>query len=154
MASKYVLAIRRKHIFNPAAIAVALTAFTLNQAASWWVGTFAMMPFVVVGGLLVARKMARWDLIFAFLAAASAVILGAGLAKGAGVVPATGQLLADTPILFFAFVMLTEPLTTPPSRTRRILYGAMVGLLFAPSIRPVVPDAGARASPETYSPIS
>jgi Na+-transporting NADH:ubiquinone oxidoreductase subunit NqrB len=45
MASKYILAIRRKHVFNPAAIAVALTAFTNDQAASWWVGNGrAMMP--------------------------------------------------------------------------------------------------------------
>jgi ferredoxin-NADP reductase len=105
---------------------------TLNQAASWWVGTAAMMPFVLVGGLLVARKIARFDLIVGFLAAAGAVILGAALAKGAGIVPAARQLAADSPILFFAFVMLTEPLTTPPSRRLRIVYGALVGLLFAP----------------------
>src|SRR5713101_3363350 len=133
MASKYILAFRRKHIFNPAAVAVALTAFTLNYPASWWVGTPAMMPFVL-GGLLVARKIARFDLILSFFAAACAVILGAGLAKGTSVAPAAGQLLADTPLLFFAFVMLTEPLTTPPARARRIVYGAMVGLLFAPSL--------------------
>ena len=132
MASKYILAIRRKHIFNPAAVAVALTAFTLNQAASWWVGTPAMVPFVLFGGLLVARKTARFDLILSFLTAACAVILGAELAKGVGVIPAAGRLLADTPVLFFAFVMLTEPSTTPPSRTRRVVYGAMVGSLFAP----------------------
>jgi len=132
MASKYILAFRRKHIFNPAAVAVALTALTLHQPPSWWVGTFAMMPFVLVGGLLVARKITRFDLILSFLAAACAVILGAGLAKGPGVVPAAGQLFADTPILFFAFVMLTEPLTTPPARARRIAYGTMVGFLFAP----------------------
>jgi Na+-transporting NADH:ubiquinone oxidoreductase subunit NqrB len=132
MASKYILAIRRKHLFNPAALAVALAAFTLNQAASWWVGTFAMMPFVLLGGLLVARKIARFDLILSFVGAACAVTLGAGLAKGTGVLPAAGQLFADTPILFFAFAMLTEPLSTPPARARRIVYGAMVGFLFAP----------------------
>ena len=132
MASKYILAFRRKHIFNPAAVAVAITAFTLSQAASWWVGTFAMMPFVLFCGLLLARKIARSDLILSFLAAACAVTLGARLSEGAGAVRATGQLLADTPILFFAFVMLTEPSTTPPARTRRIVYGAIVGLLFAP----------------------
>jgi ferredoxin-NADP reductase len=132
MASKYVLAIRRKHIFNPAAVAVALTAFTLNQAASWWVGTSAMVPFVLLGGFLVARKIARLDLVLSFLAAACAVILGPELAKGAGLVSATGRLLADTPVLFFAFVMLTEPSTTPPARARRIMYGALVGALFAP----------------------
>jgi ferredoxin-NADP reductase len=134
MASKYILAFRRKHVFNPAAVAVALTAFTLNYPASWWVGTPAMMPFVLVGGLLVARKIARFDLTLSFLAAACAVILGPGLAKGTGVVLAAGQLLADTPLLFFAFVMLTEPLTTPPARARRIVYGAMVALLFAPPL--------------------
>ena len=87
--------------------------------------------FVIVGGLLVARKIARVDLVVGFLAAACAVIPGAGLAK-AQVSSRHGQLFADTPILFFAFVMLTGPLTTPPSRKRRIVYGAMVGLLFAP----------------------
>jgi ferredoxin-NADP reductase/Na+-translocating ferredoxin:NAD+ oxidoreductase RnfD subunit len=132
MASKYILAFRRKHIFNPAAVGVALTALTLNQPPSWWVGTFAMMPFVLVGGLLVARKLARFDLILSFLAAACAVTLGASFAKGTGVLPAAGQLFADSPILFFAFAMLTEPLTTPPARARRIAYGTMVGFLFAP----------------------
>ena len=37
-ASKYIVTIRGKHLFNPAAFAVALTYFTINQSASWWVG--------------------------------------------------------------------------------------------------------------------
>jgi len=134
MASKYILAIRRQHIFNPAALAVALSAFTLSRAASWWVGTFAMLPFVLAGGLLVARKIARFDLILCFLAAACAVTLGASLAGGTGFLSAAGQFLADTPILFFAFVMLTEPLTSPTARAPRLVYGALVGFLLAPSL--------------------
>src|SRR5689334_3979379 len=59
MASKYILTINRKHIFNPVALAVTVTALTINQSASWWVGTAAMMPFVLVGGLLVVRKIRR-----------------------------------------------------------------------------------------------
>ena len=134
MASKYILAIRRQHIFNPAALAVALSAFTLSRAASWWLGTFAMLPFVLAGGLLVARKIARFDLILCFLAAACAVTLGASLAGGTGFLSAAGQFLADTPILFFAFVMLTEPLTSPTARAPRLVYGALVGFLLAPSL--------------------
>src|SRR6185312_15985443 len=38
MASKYILAINKKHIFNPVAVAVVLTAFGFNGSASWWVG--------------------------------------------------------------------------------------------------------------------
>jgi len=104
----------------------------LSRAASWWVGTFAMMPFVLLGGLLVARKIARFDLILSFVGAACAVTLGATLAKGAGLLPAASQLFAETPILFFSFAMLTEPLSTPPARARRVVYGALVGFLFAP----------------------
>jgi hypothetical protein len=91
-----------------------------------------MMPFVLLGGVLVARKIARSDLILSFLAATCAVTVGTTLAKGAGVLSATGQLLADTPILFFALVMLTEPSTTPPTRSHRILYGVVVGFSLAP----------------------
>ena len=46
MASKYILVIHKKHLFNPAAIAVVLTALGAKQAASWWVGTASMLPFV------------------------------------------------------------------------------------------------------------
>jgi ferredoxin-NADP reductase/Na+-translocating ferredoxin:NAD+ oxidoreductase RnfD subunit len=134
MASKYILAIRRKHIFNPAAFGAALAAFALNRAASWWVGSSVMMPFVLVGGLLLVRKLARFDLVLAYVAAAGAVTLAGELGRGGGVLPAAGRFFADTPILFFGFVMLTEPLTTPPTRGARIAYGAIVGVLFAPSL--------------------
>ena len=59
MASKYVLTIDKKHIFNPAAFAVAVTALVLGQSASWWIGgNLPMMAFVIVGGLLFLRKVA------------------------------------------------------------------------------------------------
>lgn len=134
MASKYIFAIRKKHIFNPAAFAVALTALTLNQSASWWIGTFAMMPFVAVGGILVVRKIRRADLVWSFFVVALAGIVGFGLSKGTDPAISLGKALFDSPILFFAFIMLTEPLTTPPTRMLRIGYGALVGFLFAPAM--------------------
>jgi Na+-transporting NADH:ubiquinone oxidoreductase subunit NqrB len=67
MASKYILALNKKHIFNPAAFAVALTAFAIGQSATWWVGgNLPMMAFVVVGGLLITRKIRRFDLVLSF----------------------------------------------------------------------------------------
>jgi glycine betaine catabolism B len=44
------------------------------------------------------------------------------------------RVLFYSPLLFFTFIMITEPLTTPPSRMLRIFYGTLVGLLFAPQI--------------------
>jgi ferredoxin-NADP reductase/Na+-translocating ferredoxin:NAD+ oxidoreductase RnfD subunit len=133
-ASKYVLAINKKHIFNPVAIAVVVTAFAIGQSAIWWAcGNLAMIPFIVVGGLLVTRKIQRFDLVLTFLAVALVAI---ALTAGSGNDPLTSIVkgIQHAPIFFFAFVMLTEPLTTPPTRKGRIAYGALVGLLFAPRI--------------------
>jgi len=44
------------------------------------------------------------------------------------------QTLNSSPLLFFAFVMLTEPLTAPAQRWPRIAFAAVVGFLFAPNI--------------------
>jgi ferredoxin-NADP reductase len=133
MASKYILAIKKKHIFNPAAIAVVLTAFFLGQYASWWVGgNLPLLAFVVIGGLLVVRKIKRFDLVISFGSAALASIVLTNLAFNPFIT--AEKALIHTSIFFFAFVMLTEPLTTPPTRALRIAYGAIVGALFSPAI--------------------
>ena len=71
MASKYILSYRGKHIFNPAAIAVFLTAIGPKQSADWWVATSAMLPFILIGGLLVVRKLRRENMFIAFLLAST-----------------------------------------------------------------------------------
>ena len=73
MASKYVLAPMGKHLFNPAAFAVAVTYLTVNQSASWWVGSGPMLPFVLLAGLLIVRKLGRFDLVLSFLLTALGV---------------------------------------------------------------------------------
>jgi ferredoxin-NADP reductase/Na+-transporting NADH:ubiquinone oxidoreductase subunit NqrB len=132
MASKYIFAIRRKHLFNPAAFGVVLTALVLGQSASWWVGTLPMLPFVLVGGLLVTRKVQRFDLVLSYAVVALLAIAAQRIGDPGSIGITLWRTLAETPILFFATVMLTEPLTTPPNRERRIAYGALTGLLYAP----------------------
>ena len=133
MASKYLLAIRGKHVFNPAAFGVAATALFLSQSASWWAGgSVLMLPFVLAGGFLVVRKIHRWDLVLTFLLSALVSTLAPIVAAGGDIVAALTTTLLHTPLFFFAFVMITEPLTTPPRRLGRTLYGALVGFLFAP----------------------
>ena len=132
MASKYILAIGKKHIFNPAAIAVVITAFTLNLSASWWVGTAVMFPFVLVGGFLVVRKIHRTDLVWGFIFAALVSTLAFSAFSGGNIVTGLIRVLLSTPLLFFASVMLTEPLTSPPNVPMQTTFGMLVGFLFAP----------------------
>ncbi len=134
MASKYIVAINRKHLFNPVAFAVALTYFTINQSASWWVADAHMLPLVILGGLLIVRKIQRFDLVFSFLLATLGTIVVFSVINGDNVLTELQRVIVYSPLFFFAFVILTEPLTTPPTRTLRIAYGALVGILFAPEV--------------------
>ena len=74
MSSKYILSFKGRHIFNPVAFAVALTYFTVNHSASWWIGNGWMAPFVLLGGLLVVRKIGRLDLVLSFLLTALVIV--------------------------------------------------------------------------------
>lgn len=132
MASKYIIAINKKHLFNPVAFAVALTYFTVNQSASWWVGQAQLLPFVLVGGALLVRKLRRGELVWSFLAAAGGAILLVSVTSGQNLLTTLQQTGLYSPLFFFAFIILTEPLTTPPTTSLRIIYGALVGLLFTP----------------------
>ena len=132
MASKFILSLRRRHIFNPAALGVALPALLLDHPATWWVsGQLWLLPIVLIGGVLIVRKLRRLDLVLAFAVANLAVsVLTGNLAEA----PASIKFaLLDSPFFFFAFVMLTEPLTAPQGKFWRIVYGALVGALASPN---------------------
>lgn len=133
MASKFIFSLRRRHIFNPAALGVALPALLLDHPATWWVsGQPWLMPLVIVGGLLILRKLRRFDLVLAFAAANLATTVLTGDPSDA--LQSLRFALLDSPFFFFACVMLTEPLTAPQSRFWRVIYGALVGVLAAPNI--------------------
>jgi ferredoxin-NADP reductase len=78
---------------------------------------------------MLVHKLRKFDLVLAFGAAAAIVVAFTSLNPVSGVL----TMLTHSSLFFFAFVMLTEPLTMPPTRTLRIIYGALVGVLFAPA---------------------
>lgn len=118
ISSKYILAIKKKHIFNPAALAVVLASMFLNFGASWWIGNSYMLIPVLIGGLLVIRKVRHLSMVTAFLVV-YAVFTGSHLI----------QTILESPIFFFSFIMLTEPQTTPPRKNLQIIYGGLVGFI-------------------------
>lgn len=133
IASKYIFTIGKKHLFNPAAAGVALSALVLGQSATWWVGgNIWLLPFVLLGGVLIVRKIRRADLVMSF--SIVALLTSVLTTQGSEYVSLIIQTLLHTPFFFLAFIMLTEPLTAPPTRVLRILYGAIVGFFFAPNI--------------------
>lgn len=134
IASKYIFAIGKKHVFNPAAIGVAIPSLVLGVSASWWVGTPVLVPFVLLGGVLVVRKIRRFDLWWSFIGVFFVGILLMALTGTGDVLKIFNRSFFYAPTFFFATVMLTEPATAPTTKFFRILYGMFVGFLFLPNV--------------------
>ncbi len=129
MASKYLLVIKRRHIFNPAAFAAVAVALFLGEGASWWVGHQILLPFVLLGGLLVVAKIRRFHLVGSFLLGYLVFYVLFAFLGGQPLVQtlnAAKNLFLFSPLLFFSFVMLVEPLTGPQDRRWRLGYGFLI----------------------------
>lgn len=132
MSSKFVLGLWNKHIFNPAAIAVLITAFALGDTASWWIGSSILAPVTLIGGFLIVRKIQQEEMVVAFLLAALLATCFASVVGGVSLIGALRQLVLESPLFFFGSIMLTEPLTVPPTQSLRRIYGVLMGVLFIP----------------------
>ncbi len=130
MASKYVFAINKKHIFNPVAISVFIIGLFGVTSVSWWVGNKVLLLPVIILGLLVLKKLLRFDLFLSFLVSCLLVSALFGFLKEFSSVETLSSNILSGPLLFFGFIMLTEPATTPRTKKLRIIYGVIAGVLF------------------------
>lgn len=135
MASKYLLTVDKRHVFNPAAIGVYMTTILFpNYVATWWIGNQYMLPFVVIGGFLVVRKIRRERMVLTFLGTFFVLsAFGSYLHNGTAttIITTWQRSLFSSAVIFFSSIMLTEPLTSPPTKKLRSLYGVLVGILYA-----------------------
>ncbi|HZL08207.1 MAG TPA: RnfABCDGE type electron transport complex subunit D [Candidatus Dormibacteraeota bacterium] len=134
ISSKYILVIRKQHIFNPAAVAVGLTAAGAGQSASWWVGNAQLFPIVLIGGLLLVRKVRRGQMVAVFLATALIMTIVLTLMHSGGLSATLRNFTLHSSLFFLAFVMLTEPLTSPTRVKQQRWYGVLAGALFPPQV--------------------
>jgi Na+-transporting NADH:ubiquinone oxidoreductase subunit NqrB len=134
MASKYIVAVGGRHLFNPAAFAAALMSLVFHRTVSWWVGDNVMLlPLLLLGGALILARLRYYEMLASF----AVVVLGLSVAHGnlsgfAGVARSLSAMGIHSMFCFFGLVMLTEPRTAPLGRWRQIAYGALVGALFSP----------------------
>lgn len=131
IASKYIMAIKKKHIFNPVAIALLLIGFAGSYSSAWWVASAPLFPFILIIGLLVVRKIRRFTMFFTFFATSFTTIMLFGVNAGVDLLELTRQIFASWPILFFGTIMLTEPLTLPPNKKTRNIYGFIAGVIIS-----------------------
>jgi ferredoxin-NADP reductase len=130
-ASKYALAWRGRHIFNPAATGAFVAGLTGLNIATWWAATPAMLWLVVPGILLVLYRTRKMLMGAVFTVVSVSIVATELLRAGMALSGALWQPLAQRPVLFFMGFMLTEPLTLPPRRWQQLALAAVVGVVFA-----------------------
>jgi hypothetical protein len=155
LLSKYVIRVRRNHVFNPSNIGLVLCFLLLgaqraDPLALWWgplsPALVVALVLIVVGGVLILRRLRLLQLAVAFwlaFAAGIGVLAASGHTMTAAwhVGPIEGAqfwwLLVSSPeILVFLFFMITDPKTTPASDAGRRAYGVGVGLVATLLIAP------------------
>ena len=129
MTVKYVITAYKSHIFNPAAAGAFIAGEVFHKYAAWWVGTKFMLPALVIGGILVLRKMKRYTLVGVFLAVYLLYLIF--YTKSGGNLHFLWSEVVSTPVLFFGSVMLIEPLTSPSRSNWYLPYGVIVGVLYS-----------------------
>src|SRR5215469_4553957 len=79
MASKYLAAIGKRHLFNPAAFGAAFMGIALHRTVSWWVGDNAvLLPVIILGGTLILARLRYYEMVAAY----AVVVLGISIAHG------------------------------------------------------------------------
>ncbi len=130
IASKFVVRIRGKHIFNPTNFGVVLmmlaTGAVWVSPGQWGNAVFFGFLMACLGGLVVNRA-ARSDVTFAFIAFYMAMVFGRSWYLGEPMTIPIHRLQSGA-LLLFTFFMISDPRTTPNSRAGRILFGLLVAV--------------------------
>jgi enediyne biosynthesis protein E5 len=131
IASKFVLRIDGKHIWNPAGFAI--VALLLTSSGVWispgqWgdgVWLIALLAFLAI---VVLRASQRADIALFFLASHGALLIARARWLGDPLAIPLHQLQSGS-LLIFAFFMISDPRTTPDSRLGRFVLAFGVALV-------------------------
>lgn len=137
--SKYVLAWRGRHVFNPAAagafLVVALQHLAHREAPispTWWIASERLLPYVAVGAFLILWRTRRLDVGLLFVALAGALtVWGFTVGFGSSLEDALRTTAYSVAIVFIAGFMLSEPLTLPPRRHQQLVVSAFVAVVIS-----------------------
>ena len=129
IGSKFVIRWKDKHLFNPTNLAlVVMLASGIGWISPGQWGQVAWFGFLIacLGGLVVTRA-ARADVTLAFLVFYVGLLIARALWLGDPLTIPLHQIESGA-LLIFAFFMISDPKTTPDSRTGRIVYALIVAL--------------------------
>jgi hypothetical protein len=165
LLSKYVIKYRGSHVFNPSNIGLVVAFVVLGVSRVepldfWWAplhpGMIAAYAVILVGGLLITRRLKLLALAATFWLAIS-VALGVLAASGHcmtanwAFAPVCGvdywRVIVTSPeLMIFLFFMITDPKTAPSGQVGRVLFGLLVAVVSTLLMAPQVDEFGTKVA--------
>jgi Na+-transporting NADH:ubiquinone oxidoreductase subunit NqrB len=130
IASKFLLRIDGKHVFNPTNLGLVVTLLLTDAA---WVspgqwGNAAFFGFLMAcAGSLVVQRSSRSDVTLAFFVSYAGLLCARSLWLGEPLAIPVHR-LQNGALLLFGFFMISDPRTTPDARAARIAFAFLVAL--------------------------
>lgn len=132
IASKYIIRIKQRHVFNPATLGLLIALFAFRLGDVWWAAAginvlgFAIPLTLIL--IIAAYKADKIKASITFLLITALLYAVTGFVS----VPFTASGLlsfAASMPYYFTFIMLVEPKTSPYMAKEQVVFGAAVALL-------------------------
>lgn len=138
MAMKNFLRVGGRHIFNPTAFGLLFGWLAFGLYPSWWAptlytpGAFSIPNAIVllsvaILGFVSCFRFKRYYSVISFLFAFTALSILLSPSPTPSIIP---RIILNPGILFYTFVMLVEPMTSPVKKEKQIMYGLFVGIAY------------------------
>jgi Na+-translocating ferredoxin:NAD+ oxidoreductase RnfD subunit len=131
--SKYLLRSRTANVFNPAALAIVLSYFVFHTGQSWW-GALTEAPLweqlaLLAGGLFITDRVNKMPLVLVFLGTYFLLFTTTAFVGNPRWVSEIFRSPDAEAVLYFAFIILTDPPTSPAKYPDQVVFGVMVAVV-------------------------
>lgn len=131
--SKYILRSRSANVFNPAALAIVITFYIFHTGQNWWGALPEVTPVaqvvLVAAGIFITDRVNKMPLILVFLATYFLLFTVTAFVGNPRWVSEIFRAPDLQAVLFFAFVILTDPPTSPAKYPDQIVCGILVAVV-------------------------
>ena len=131
--SKYAIRSRAANVFNPAALAIVGSFYVFQTGQSWWGALPEVTPWaqfvLLAGGLFITDRVNKMPLVLAFLGVYFLLFTGTAFVSNPQWVAEIYRPPDVEAALFFAFIILTDPPTSPAKYPDQMVCGAIVAVV-------------------------
>ena len=133
VTSKYVIRSRHANVFNPAAIAIIASFYVFHTGQSWW-GALTEAPLLTQGvlllaGIFITDRVNKMPLVLTFLGTYFLLFTAMAFVGNPRWVSEIYRSPDIEAVLFFAFIILTDPPTSPAKYPDQIVCGVLVAVV-------------------------